>query len=485
MIQRTWWPRLNPNAQLAKGLVFAGLGGGASTLQYADASGYGNHGTLTNGAGWVFDPNLGRFVLSLTAQGQYVTAPSVGLGAEDFSISAWAYRLSGSADYSTIVAQGTTGIGEWMLRSSVSNDQYNFYGSAGNINAGATSTVANDVWKHVAAVRSGSSCGIWVDGVPYSPDTTANCDLSTTKSMHMGGSESVATRWWVGKLADIMIWRGVAIGTPNASSSLIQQLADPSNTLLSGLILPPRRMVWPVAVAEGAYSLDCDSGSFTLAGQDVTLTTARTLDAASGEFTLTGQDVGLNRGYPLSAESGSFTLAGQDVGLTAARTIGADNGEFTLAGQDATLTADRTLSAENAEFTLAGQDATLTYTPVGEYSLTADSGSFTLAGQDVGLTADRTLSSDNGEFTLTGQDAGLAHGYVLSAESGDYTLTGQDVTLSRTWALVVESAEYVLTGQAVTLTYSGVNQDGVLWTPAARPRVWTPAARLRVWTPSG
>jgi len=43
MIQRTWWPRLNPNAQLAKGLVFAGLGGGASTLQYADASSYGNH----------------------------------------------------------------------------------------------------------------------------------------------------------------------------------------------------------------------------------------------------------------------------------------------------------------------------------------------------------------------------------------------------------------------------------------------------------
>ena len=35
------------------------------------------------------------------------------------------------------------------------------------------------------------------------------------------------------------------------STAEIQQLADPSNTMLSGLILPPRRMVWPVAVAGG------------------------------------------------------------------------------------------------------------------------------------------------------------------------------------------------------------------------------------------
>ena len=49
------------------------------------------------------------------------------------------------------------------------------------------------------------------------------------------------------------VWDGI-IGDPlihsrHLSSPEIQQLADPSNALLSGLILPPRRRWWPVVSA--------------------------------------------------------------------------------------------------------------------------------------------------------------------------------------------------------------------------------------------
>lgn len=62
--QRPSYPRIDFTHPLASGLVFAGLGGGASTLQYTDSSPYGNHGVLTNmepATDWVFDQTLGRW----------------------------------------------------------------------------------------------------------------------------------------------------------------------------------------------------------------------------------------------------------------------------------------------------------------------------------------------------------------------------------------------------------------------------------------
>jgi hypothetical protein len=263
------------------------------------------------------------------------------------------------------------------------------------------------------------------------------------------------------------------------------------------------------------YTLTADSGSFTLAGQDVSLLAGRLLDAASGTYTLTGQDVGLLRGLLLAADSGGFTLTGQDVGLLASRLLGADSGSFTLAGQDVTLTynpltgytltadsgsftltgqdvsllasrllgagsgsftltgqdvgllASRLLSAASGAFTLTGQDVTLTYSGAGapDYTLTAGSGSFALTGQDVSLLVGRLLTADSASFTLTGQDTALLRGYLLGAGSGSFTLAGQDVTLLASRILSAASGSFDLAGQNVTLVYS------------AAPTAVTPGAR--------
>lgn len=70
------------------------------------------------------------------------------------------------------------------------------------------------------------------------------------------------------------------------------------------------------------YTLTADSGTFTLTGQDVTLTYA-----------------GLTH-YTLTADSGSFTQTGSDADLIysgASRTLTADSGTFTQTGSDADL----------------------------------------------------------------------------------------------------------------------------------------------------
>lgn len=500
MIQRTWWPRLNPNAQLAKGLVFAGLGGGASTLQYADASGYGNHGTLTNmdGSNWLFDPILGRFVLNFTATGQYVVAPSILLGSSDFTVAGWVQHRAGSATYPVLVSEGDTGSGEWMLLLTSANT-CQFYGSTGSVSV-LGGSYSSGKWVHVACHRSGKEARLFVNGIHVASDTYASANLSTTKSLQLGGADSDSDRWLVGLLGDILVYNRAL------SPAEISQLADPSNTLLSGLILPPRRMVFPAAVAGGAYSLDCDSIAFTLSSMAPDLLVGRVLDAAAGEFTLAGQDAGLEQGYALSCDAGSFTLTGQDATLTATRTLSCDSGEFTFTGQDASLESGATLAAEagsftltgqaanlevgrmldagSGEFTLIGQEVTLTYAPAGAYSITADAGTFTLTGEAASLTATRTLSCDAGSFTLIGQDATLQHGYSLGCDAGSFTLTGQDTSFQRALALACNAGAFTLTGQAVTLTYSAaIGSIYGTWTPPARSRTWTPAARSRTWTP--
>lgn len=97
-----------------------------------------------------------------------------------------------------------------------------------------------------------------------------------------------------------------------------------------------------------AYSLTCDAGSFTIAGQDATLRRGYSLNCEAGAFVISGQDATLRRGYSLTCDAGAFVLAGQDATLV--YTPGA--GAIAYA-----------LECEAGAFVISGQDASLVYTP--------------------------------------------------------------------------------------------------------------------------
>lgn len=120
--------------------------------------------------------------------------------------------------------------------------------------------------------------------------------------------------------------------------------------------------------------------------------------------------------YTLGTDSGSFSLAGQDVLLPASRLLSLDNAAFALSGQQVDLLASRLIAADHAAFSLTGQDVDLSYTPSGAtYTMTLDAGSFVLTGQGAGLIAARLLTADHGSFTLLGQEVDLQYGDQVTA----------------------------------------------------------------------
>ena len=124
------------------------------------------------------------------------------------------------------------------------------------------------------------------------------------------------------------------------------------------IFTPQPRQIWvPTAGGGVNYSLTCDAGAFTLAGQDATLTyTAGTAN------------------YTLACDAGAYVLAGQDAALTytpgsasVAYSLLCDAGAYALAGQDATLTyvsnapVAYSLACEAGAYSITGQEATFSF----------------------------------------------------------------------------------------------------------------------------
>ena len=221
------------------------------------------------------------------------------------------------------------------------------------------------------------------------------------------------------------------------------------------------------------YILVCDTGSFTLTGQNIDLFANRIIQTLKGDFALTGQDAGLlynrllnaekgdftltgydvdfSRTYAVVAQKGDFVLTGQNIDLFMKRLMGVDKGDFTLSGQNIDLFANRLLSTEKGDFILTGQNINLFLNRV----LNAEKGDFNLIGQDIDLLISRLLSAGTGSFILTGIDIELiysgAGGYILNCNYGSFSLSGQDANLMISRILSGEFGQYTLTGQDIII----------------------------------
>lgn len=187
------------------------------------------------------------------------------------------------------------------------------------------------------------------------------------------------------------------------------------------------------------YTLTCDVGAYTLAGEAAALRRGYSLTANAGAFALTGHDAALRRGYRLVADTGAYSLSGQDAALRRGYVLALETGAYSLTGHDATLI----YSAGSAN-----------------YTLTCETGAYALTGIAAGLLLGRRLVLDAGAYAITGQDATLRYGRRLVCETGAYTLTGSDADLVYTatgpiaYSLTCERGDYLLTGSDAALVYT-------------------------------
>jgi hypothetical protein len=243
MKQRPPTFRINRDSPLAKGLVFAGLGGGASTSLYADASGYGNNGTLTNmepASDWVWVPELGRWATNSATSSEYIAHTSR-IGADAswslVSIAGWIKPSNRIAGHYVVVQVSGNGPSLWIDDGPTL--QFRSTGLFGRSH-GPLAAFTNGKWSHVVFTYSKPSYNFFFDGVNVSSGTVVGDNSvqpysADWKSCYAGASAD---------FADVCMWHRAL------SASEIQQLADPSNVMLSGLIRPPVRRWWP-AVSGG------------------------------------------------------------------------------------------------------------------------------------------------------------------------------------------------------------------------------------------
>jgi hypothetical protein len=233
---------LNPHAPLARGLVFAGLGRIKGTTRYHDSSCYGNHGTLTlmdPPSDWVWDSTLNRWLIACDGSNDYVrTASLPGIGVSGgWTLSAWIKHTGSSAWAAIAIGDGASYPHGAVLPARLGKVQTyvpNAYRDSG--------VATPSGWFHVSlAIASASAGSLYINSVPYSSNPTV--DAIGGPALSIGRFANLAF-YYDGQVADAIVHNRIL------SPSEIQQLADPSNVMLSGLILPPRRRWWPVVSGE-------------------------------------------------------------------------------------------------------------------------------------------------------------------------------------------------------------------------------------------
>ena len=250
--------RINYDAPLADGLVFAGLGGHGcvGSMVYPDSSLYGNHGRLINmdaATDWVWVPELGRWTVALNVPFNYaeIYLPTpIRINANvNLTWSLWLHPVEWH------------GANPGLWRAGVSADDHSFFmifqGTSGLpwirisetevLRPNSGYAVALNTWTHVSyLVESASLAQFFANG---KLEHSANHSVPTPNfEIYRFGWQYTRDQATCGMYGDTLMH------ARKLSQDEISALADPSNVDLRvggvPLILPPRRRFWPVAVAE-------------------------------------------------------------------------------------------------------------------------------------------------------------------------------------------------------------------------------------------
>ncbi len=187
----------------------------------AKGRGRGNHATRTGTGPRSQYSDRGRALLFNGADDQWTCERSLEIGLDSFTVMAWVWLDSTTLKTNcAAVAQGDSGVAEWMLYILTSegvNARLAMYGDAGGIsvNAGAGTFLAfEDQWTHVAVTRSAAGlCSTYQNGLLMGSDATAADNLNTAKTFTIGCADSHAQRWWQGMIDDVRHYsRALSIG---------------------------------------------------------------------------------------------------------------------------------------------------------------------------------------------------------------------------------------------------------------------------------
>lgn len=242
--------RINYDAPLAEGLVFAGLGGHGcvGSMVYPDSSLYGNHGTLTDmdaATNWVWDDKLSAWSTRHN-NGYVLLSQAAHTGSDSFTVSCWINSDSVQNRYAGIVSS-------WPIQSSSRQWMVEKYSTQCGITVNNNAVTARFSWSLVSsgwhniigrATLDRSALEAFADGILQAQNLSYTGAGAPSSQTSIGTNIGYTPYLFKGLISSVLIYNR-SITDPEISA-----LADPSNVDLRvggvPLILPPRRRFWPV-----------------------------------------------------------------------------------------------------------------------------------------------------------------------------------------------------------------------------------------------
>ena len=368
---------------------------GNTGLQLPDTMGR-NHGTLINFSNngndaYVASPD--KLAVDCDGSNDFVVATTPLLSGS-LSFSVWARGVTGNASTNyiasiPIASSGSNGID---FRNPT-NAQANLalIGTFVTINSGVD---IRGSWNHLLMGYGNGVAFFYVNGILVGSQAWAN-GLSplSSRELNLGRFGSFGSHSPV-QLDDIIIFN---TGLTANDVRFIYEQGRGGGMLMQ----PPRRR--SVAAVIAALVLACETGNYSLTGQEAGLFASRVLAADQAQYILSGNAANTTASRLLSVDPASYTATGNDAATICARLLDGGAAAYALTGTDAGLIANRKLTADQAVYFLAGNNAEL----LRSLKLNAGSWALQLDNFAASLLANRKISADGAQYILVVSDANL------------------------------------------------------------------------------
>jgi len=256
---RPAFPRIIPTSPLGRGLVFAAMGGGYGTSTAFEASGHGNHGTLTNGPTWGSGPR-GSVIDVSGGTTQVVTFPTAPVTTTPLTMFVVA-KISNVAEFQVLMC----------VRDPSSDNNNGFeLAAAGNTADDPIMALTRSQTRNAFAVKAGFVANAWFaaaavftssvsrqaffNGVGGAIETTASTPAATPGKTGIGALWHDGARGFglYGQLDVAAIWSRAL--TPAEIQELYEQPF--------ALITPPKKYYLVSGTIEESSSKSWDNANY-------------------------------------------------------------------------------------------------------------------------------------------------------------------------------------------------------------------------------
>ena len=182
-----------------------------------------------------FNPYAGGWSNYFDGTGDTLSVPDTtgfDLSSGDYTVECWIYKTGDSGTYEEwICGKREQGGGyAWSWDLSISNSDDRVYITNGATGIGSTTALARNTWYHVAAVRSGSTTTLYLNGVAQNSGTLAITNRSTPLTI---GNYPVDNPTFTGYISNLRIVKGTAVYTSNFTPSSTPLMPIANTVLLT------------------------------------------------------------------------------------------------------------------------------------------------------------------------------------------------------------------------------------------------------------